>query len=138
MFSCQAMPTSCDPMDCSTPGFPVHHHLPEFAQVHAHCIGDAIKSSHPLSELPVFKFLYQHCYPVYHTLCFSWVIFEWLSSYVLHRDLDFSTFHIGLYLWLYLALILKTRLSLFIFISISPAAVQNICNTCLMLFSFFS
>ena len=32
----QSCPTLCDPMDCSTPGFPVHHHLPEFAQTHVH------------------------------------------------------------------------------------------------------
>ena len=38
----------CDPMDCSTPGLPVTHHLPEFGQVHAHWVGDAIKPSHPL------------------------------------------------------------------------------------------
>ena len=30
----QSCPTLCDPMDCSTPGFPVHHHLPELAQTH--------------------------------------------------------------------------------------------------------
>ena len=35
-------------MDCSMPGLPVLHHLPEFAQVHAHCMGDAIQSSYPL------------------------------------------------------------------------------------------
>ena len=40
--------TLCDPMDCITPGLPVVHHL-EFAQVHAHCISDAIQPSHPLS-----------------------------------------------------------------------------------------
>ena len=33
----------CDPMDCSTAGLPVPHHLPEFAQVHVHCIGDVIQ-----------------------------------------------------------------------------------------------
>ena len=38
----KSCPTCCDPMDCSTPGFPVPHHLPDFAQVHVHCIGDAI------------------------------------------------------------------------------------------------
>ena len=43
--------TLCDPMDCSTQGFPVSHHLLEFAQVHVHCIGDAIQVSHPLSPL---------------------------------------------------------------------------------------
>ena len=36
-------------MDCSTPGFPVPHHLPKFAQVHVHCIGDATQPSHPLT-----------------------------------------------------------------------------------------
>ena len=35
-------------MDCSTPGLPVPHHLPELAQVHVHFIGDAIQPSHPL------------------------------------------------------------------------------------------
>ena len=40
--------TLCDPMNCSTPGFPVPHHLPELAQPHVHCIGDAVRPSHPL------------------------------------------------------------------------------------------
>ena len=44
--------TLCDPMDCSTPGFPVHHQLPELAQSHVHRIGDAIQASHPLLSLP--------------------------------------------------------------------------------------
>ena len=35
-------------MDCSTPGLPVPHHLPKFAEVHVHCIGDVIQPSHPL------------------------------------------------------------------------------------------
>ena len=38
----QSCPTLYDPMDCSTPGFPVLHHLPEFAQTHVHRVGDAI------------------------------------------------------------------------------------------------
>ena len=38
--------TLCNPVDCSTPGFPVPHHLLEFAQVHVHWIGDAIQPSH--------------------------------------------------------------------------------------------
>ena len=40
--------TLCDPIDCSMPGLPVPHHLPEFAQVHVHCISDAVQPSHPL------------------------------------------------------------------------------------------
>ena len=40
----------CDRMDCSTPGFPVHHQLPELAQTHVHRVSDAIQPSHPLSS----------------------------------------------------------------------------------------
>ena len=46
----QSYPTLCGPMDCSTPGFPVHHQLPELAQTHVHRVSDAIQSSHPLSS----------------------------------------------------------------------------------------
>ena len=45
----KSCPTLCNPMDCSMPGFPVHHYLPEFAQTHVHWVGDAIHPSHPLS-----------------------------------------------------------------------------------------
>ena len=45
----KSCPTLCDSMDYSTPGLPVPHHLPEFAQVHVHWIGDAIQPSHLLS-----------------------------------------------------------------------------------------
>ena len=44
----QSCPTLCDPMNCSTPGLPVHHQLLEFTQTHAHQVGDAIQPSHPL------------------------------------------------------------------------------------------
>ena len=46
----QSCPTLCDSTDCSTPGFPVHHQLPEFTQTHLHWVGDAIQPSHPLSS----------------------------------------------------------------------------------------
>ena len=42
--------TLCDPMNYSTPGFPVLHHLPEFTQTYVHQVGDAIQPSHPLSS----------------------------------------------------------------------------------------
>ena len=45
----QSRPTLCDPMYCGMPSFLVPHHLPEFAQVHIHCIGDTIQPSHPLT-----------------------------------------------------------------------------------------
>ena len=40
----------CDPMDCSTPGLPVHHQLPEFTQAYVHWVCDAIQPSYPLSS----------------------------------------------------------------------------------------
>ena len=50
----QSCPTLYDPMDCSTPGLPVHHQFPELAQTHVHRVGDAIQSSNcrPLLFLP--------------------------------------------------------------------------------------
>ena len=42
--------TLCDPMNCSTPGSPVHRHLPEFTQTHVLRVGDAIQPSHALSS----------------------------------------------------------------------------------------
>ena len=46
----QMCPTLCDPMNRSTPSFPVYHQLPEFTQTHVHRVGDAIQPSHPLSS----------------------------------------------------------------------------------------
>ena len=44
----QSCPTLCDPMNCSMPGLPVHHQLPEFTQTHVYQVSDAIQPSHPL------------------------------------------------------------------------------------------
>ena len=53
-FCCCSVVQSCltlyDPMECSTPGFPVLHQLPELAQTHVHRVSDAIQPSHPLSS----------------------------------------------------------------------------------------
>ena len=46
----QLCPTLCDPMNCSMPGLPVHHQLPEFTQTCVHWVSDAIQPSHPLSS----------------------------------------------------------------------------------------
>ena len=66
----QRCPTLCDTMDCSTPGLPVHHRLPEFAQTHFHWVHYAIQPSHPLlsSSSPTFN------------LCWHQSIFQWVSS----------------------------------------------------------
>ena len=57
----QLCSTLCDPMDCSMPGFPVHHQLPELAQTHVHRVNDAIQPFHPLlSPSPPAFNLSQH------------------------------------------------------------------------------
>ena len=59
--SVQLRPTLCDPIDCSTPGLPVHHQLLELPQTHVHQVSDAIQPSHPLlsPSSPAFS-LSQH------------------------------------------------------------------------------
>ena len=58
----QSCPTLCDPMDRSTPGFPVHHQLLEVIQTHVHPVGVAIQPSHPLSSPfpPAFNLSQHH------------------------------------------------------------------------------
>ena len=57
----QSCPTLCYPMNCSRQGFPVLHHLPEFAQTHMHWVNDVIQPSHPLlSPSPLALSLSQH------------------------------------------------------------------------------
>ena len=66
----QLCPTICEPMDCSMPGFSVHHKVLELIQTHVHRVGDAIQPSHPLSSPspPIFN-LSQHQ-----------GLFKWVSS----------------------------------------------------------
>ena len=53
----QSCLTLCDPKDCNTPGFPVHHQLRDLSQTHVHLVGDVSQPSHPLSSLspPAFN-----------------------------------------------------------------------------------
>jgi len=54
-------PTLCNPMDCSIPGSPILHYLPEFAHLHVHWVSDAISPSYPLlSPFPLAFSLSQH------------------------------------------------------------------------------
>ena len=64
----QSCPTLCDPMNCSMPGLPVHHHLPEITETHVHRDSDAIQPSHPLlSPFPPAP------NPSQHQSLFQWV-----------------------------------------------------------------
>ena len=73
----QSCPTLCDPMDCSTPGFPVHDQLLELAQTHVRRVGDAIQPC-PLSVVPFIRepviraFQTSHCGPGERPLWHIW------------------------------------------------------------------
>ena len=80
----QSCPTLWDPMNCSTPGLPVHHQLPEFTQTHVHQVSDAIQPSHPLlSPSPPAP------NPSQHQGLFQWVN----SSYEMSQVLEFQLQH---------------------------------------------
>ena len=77
----QSCLTLCNPMDCSTPGFPVLHYLPEFAQIHVCWVSDAVQPSHPLP--PTFLNLFKHQ-----------GLFQWVSSsHPVAKGLDLQLEH---------------------------------------------
>ena len=80
----QLCSTLCDPMNCSTPGLPVHHQLPEPTQTHVHWVGNAIQPSHPLSSpSPPALNLSQHQ-----------GLFKWVSSsHQVAKILEFQLQH---------------------------------------------
>ena len=82
----QSCPTLCNPMNCSTPGLPVHHQLPEFTQTHVHRVSDAIQPSHPLSSpSPAPN-------PSQHQGLFQWVNFSHEVAKVLEFQLQHQSF----------------------------------------------
>ena len=83
-FSCSAASWLCNPMDCSTPGFSLHHHLLEFAQTQVHWVGDAIQPSHPLSSPSPSAFSFSQ-----HQGLFLWVS----SSHQVAKGLKFQLQH---------------------------------------------
>ena len=111
--SCSAV---CEPVDCSTPGLPVHHQLPESTQTHVHGVGDAIQPSHPLSSPspPAFNHSKHQG------------LFQWLSSHIMWpKDWSFSfsispsSDHSGLLSfkmdWLDLCIVLAANPEIFLF-----------------------
>ena len=66
--------TLCDPMDCSTSGFPVHHQLQYLAQTHVHQVGDVIQQSHPPSSPspPAFNLSQHQGLSNESVLCITW------------------------------------------------------------------
>ena len=66
--------TLCDPVNCSMPGLPVYHQLPEFIQTPVHWVGDAIQPSHPLlsTSPPTFNISQHQCFSNESALHISW------------------------------------------------------------------
>ena len=86
-FSSVTQSWLCDPMDCSRPGFPVHHQLPELAQTHVHWVSDAIQLFQPLSSpSPSALNLSQH------QCLFKWVSFSHQEAKVLEFWLQHQSF----------------------------------------------
>ena len=79
------------PIDCSMPGFPVHHQLPEFAQTHVHHVGNAIQPPHPLSSPPPSAFnLSQHqVFSKEPFLCIRWPK-HWSFSFSISPSNEYS------------------------------------------------
>ena len=84
-------PTLCDPMDCSTPGFPIYHQLPGPAQTHVHWVGDAIQPSHPLSSPspPAFNLSSIRVFSSELALCIRWTKY-WGFSFSLSPFNEYS------------------------------------------------
>ena len=86
LFSSPVCLTLCNPMDRNTPGLPIPHHLLEFAQIHIHCIGDAIQLSHPLTSSSSALNLCQH------QRLFQWVSFSHQVIKILELQFQHQSF----------------------------------------------
>ena len=118
--SCSVSLSLCDLMDCSTPGFPVHHQLLELAQTLIHWVNDAIQPSHPLSfsSPPAFNLLQDRVFsnesvlwirwPKYWSFSFSFIPFSEYSGLISFR---MDWFHLLVcYVVFFISLILEFSL----------------------------
>ena len=83
--------TLCDSIDCSTPGFPVHHQLPELAQTHVYWVSDTIQPSHPLSSPspPTFNLSQHQGLFQWVSLCIRWPKY-WNFSFSINPSSEYS------------------------------------------------
>ena len=91
-ISVQLCVTLCDPMDCSTPGFPVHHQLPELAQTHVHWVSEAIQPSRPLSPPSPPTFSISQHQGLFQGVSFSHQVTKkyWSFSFSISPSIEYS------------------------------------------------
>ena len=119
----QLRPTLCDPMDCSTPGFPVHHQLPELAQTHVHRVG--MPSNHLiLCHLLLLPSIFPsiRVFSKESVICIRWPEY-WSFSFSISPSNDYSDwFHLGWTGW----------------ISLQSKELSTVFNTTVQKHQFFS
>ena len=107
----QSCLTLGDPVECSTPGLPVHHQLLEFTQTHVHWVGDALQPSHPLSSPLLLPSVFPSVFSYQSFVCIRWPKF-WSFSFSIRPYNEYSgliSFRID---WLDLLAVQRTLKSL--------------------------
>ena len=106
--------TLCNPMNCSTPGLPVHHQLPESTQTHVHQVGDAIQPSHPLSSPspPALNLSQHQGLSNESALCIRWPK-HWSFSFSISSSNEYSRLISFGIVWFELLAVQETLKSLF-------------------------
>ena len=124
----QSCPTFCHPMDCSMPGLPVHHQLPEFTQTHIHWVGDATQPSCPLSSpSPPAFYLSQHqVFTNDVALCIRWPNY-WSFSFNINPSKEYSwliSFRID---WFNLLAVISSNITVqkHLFFGVQPSLWSN-------------
>ena len=122
----QSCLTFCDPMDCSTPGSPVHDQLLELAETHVHRVGNDIKSSHPLSSPSPSSLIFPsiRVFSNESVLCISWLKY-WSFSFSISPSNEYSgliSFRID---WIDLLAVQGTLKSLLQHHSSKPSILQH-------------
>ena len=106
-------PPLCNPTDCSTPGFPVHHQLPELAQINVYQIGNAVQPSHPLSfpSPPAFNLSHIRVFSNESALCIRWPKY-WNFSFSISPSNEYSALISFRIVWFELLAVQRTLKSL--------------------------
>ena len=116
----QSCPTLCDPMNCSTPGLPVHHQLPESTQTHVHRVSDAIQPLHPLLSPSPAPNSSQHQ-----------SLFQWVnSSHEVAKVLEFQLKHQKVNMLMYFYIVFADVIQQTQYISLRPWLVGLLSELC--------